>query len=94
MSSPGETDDLPVRARSALLDALDALGAQRDSVVVIGAQAIYLRTAGAPVAVAEATKDSDIAIDPRSLADKPLIQEAMGHAGFYPTRTRASPVRG
>lgn len=69
MSSPGEADDLLVQSRSALLDALGALGAHRDSVVVIGAQAIYLRTAGAPVAVAEATKDSDLAIDPRSLAD-------------------------
>ena len=91
MSSPGETDDLLVRARSALLDALDALGAHRDSVVVIGAQAIYLRTAGAPVAVAEATKDSDIAIDPRCLGDEPLIEAAMG--GRSSTRTRTSPAR-
>lgn len=91
MSSPGETDDLLVRARSALLDALDALGAHRDSVVVIGAQAIYLRTAGAPVAVAEATKDSDIAIDPRSLGDEPLIEAAMGDAGFYPDPDKVQP---
>ncbi|HEX6419894.1 MAG TPA: hypothetical protein VFZ77_15440 [Acidimicrobiales bacterium] len=65
-----------------MLDALDALGAHRDSVVVIGAQAIYLRTAGALVAVAEATKDSDIAIDPRTLDDEPLIEDAMERAGF------------
>lgn len=91
MSSPGETDDLFVRARSALLDALDALGAHRDSVVVIGAQAIYLRTAGAQVAVAEATKDSDIAIDPRSLGDEPLLEAAMEHAGFYPDPDKVQP---
>lgn len=83
MSSPGDADDLLVAARSALLDALDALGAHRDSVVVIGAQAIYLRTAGAPVAVAEATKDSDIAIDPRNIDDAPLVEDAMLRAGFY-----------
>lgn len=48
MSSPGEADGLLVAARAALLDALDALDEHRDSVVVIGAQAIYLRTASAP----------------------------------------------
>lgn len=91
MSNPGETDDLLVRARSALLDALDALGAHRDSVVVIGAQAIYLRTAGAMVAVAETTKDSDIAIDPRSLGDEPLIEAAMERAGFYRDPDKVQP---
>ena len=67
MSGPGGTDafdDLLVRSRSALLDALDALADHRDSVVVIGAQAIYSRTVAATVALAEATKDSDLAIDP------------------------------
>lgn len=49
----------------------------RDSVVVIGAQAIYLHTGSAPVAVAEATKDSDLGIDLRTLGDDPLIEEAM-----------------
>lgn len=91
MSSLGETEDLLVRARSALLDALDALGAHRNSVVVIGAQAIYLRTAGAPVAIAEATKDSDIAIDPRTLGDDPLIEHAMARAGFSPDPEKKQP---
>lgn len=91
MSSPGETDDLLVRARSALLDALDALGAHRESVVVIGAQAIYLRTSGAYVAVAEATKDSDIAIDPRTLDDDPLIEQTMARARFYPDPEKNQP---
>jgi thiamine pyrophosphate-dependent acetolactate synthase large subunit-like protein len=52
--------DLLARARSALLDALDALAEHRRAVVVIGAQAIYLHTGGAAVALAEATKDSDL----------------------------------
>lgn len=82
MSDPGAADDLLVRARSALLDALDALGAHRDSVVVIGAQAVYLRTVGVTVAIAEATKDSDIAFDPRNLADDPPIEAAMERSGF------------
>ena len=60
--------DLPVRARSAILEALDALDAHLSAVVVIGAQTIYLR-ANAPVAVAEVTKDGDIALDLRRLDD-------------------------
>lgn len=87
----GEADDLLVRARSALLDALIALEEHRESVVVIGAQAIYLHTGLAPVAVAEATKDSDLAIDTRSLADDPLIEAAMAAARFYLDPTKEQP---
>lgn len=36
-------DELYVVARRVLLDALEALGAHRDAVVLVGAQAIYLR---------------------------------------------------
>lgn len=79
----GSDDDLLVRARSVLLDALVALDVHRDSVVVIGAQAIYLHTGNAPVAVAEATKDSDLGIDLRTLGDDPLIEDAMSRAGFH-----------
>ena len=48
MNGPGGTEDLLAQSRSALLDALQALDAHRDAVIVVGAQAIYLRTAGAP----------------------------------------------
>ena len=75
-------DDLMVQARSALLDALTALLDHRDSVVVIGAQAIYLHTGKAEVALAEATKDSDLALDSRSLGPDPLIEAAMTRANF------------
>jgi len=75
--------DLLVQARSALLDALEALAVHRDAVIVIGAQAIYLHTGRAQVALAEATKDSDFALDPRLLLDEPLIEDAMARAGFY-----------
>ena len=83
MNPPGGSDDLLIRARSVLLDALIALEAHRESVIVVGAQAIYLHTGGAPVAVAEATKDSDLGIDLRTLGDDPLIEEAMSGAGFH-----------
>lgn len=82
MSRAGDAD-LLVAARSALLDALDALADQRDALVVIGAQAIYLHTGAVDIALAEATKDSDVAIDPRILRSEPLIEQAMARGGFH-----------
>ncbi|HEY4277006.1 MAG TPA: GSU2403 family nucleotidyltransferase fold protein [Conexibacter sp.] len=82
MSATGDAD-LLIAARAALLDALDALDAQRDALVLIGAQAIYLHTGAAVVALAEATKDSDLAVDPRALRDHPLLDDAMTGAGFH-----------
>jgi hypothetical protein len=82
MNRPGDAE-LLTAARSALLDALDALQPHLHAVVVIGAQAIYLHTGGATVALAETTKDSDIALDTRALPDTPLLEDAMRHAGFH-----------
>lgn len=87
----GGDDDLLVRARAVLLDALVALAEHRNSIVVIGAQAIYLQTGGALVAVAEATKDSDLAVDARVLRDHPLIDSAMTRAGFILNPTTNQP---
>lgn len=81
--SPGDVD-LFVRARSVLLDALLALHEHRQSVVVIGAQAVYLHTGAAAVNLPEATKDSDLALDSRSLGPVPRIEAAMADAGFVP----------
>jgi hypothetical protein len=81
MNLPGAID-LLVQARSALLDALEALREHQDAVVLIGAQAIYLHTGRADIALAEATKDSDLALDTRHLADDPRIEQAMSAAGF------------
>ncbi len=91
MNGPGGTEDLLAQSRSALLDALQALDAHRDAVIVVGAQAIYLRTAGAPVALAEATKDSVLVVDPRCLHDDPLIEEAMRIGGFLPNLESQQP---
>jgi hypothetical protein len=83
MNQPGDADVLMVKARSALLDALEALAEHRDAVVVVGAQAIYLHTGNVDVALAEATKDSDLVLNPASLSDEPLVEEAMTAAGFF-----------
>lgn len=90
MSPPGDVE-LLIAARRVLLDALDALEAQRDALVVIGAQAIYLHTGGADIALAEATKDSDLAVDPRQLHDDPRIEEAMTAAKFQRDLTHPQP---
>jgi hypothetical protein len=83
--------DLLVAARRALLDALEALAAHRHSVIVIGAQAIYMHTGGAAVALAETTKDSDLALDTRSLSDLPRLENAMIAAGFRQDPHSAQP---
>ena len=57
-------DPLYVRARAALLDAVEALGIHRDAIVLVGAQAIYLHTGAADLAVAEYTTDADFAVRP------------------------------
>ena len=65
-------DPLYVVARAALLDALDAIGEQRDAVVLVGAQAIYLHTGDADIAVPAFTTDGDLAIEPARLTELPL----------------------
>jgi hypothetical protein len=50
---PGVPDPQYVVARGVLLDALEALGEQRDAVVVVGAQAVYQHNGAIDLAVAE-----------------------------------------
>lgn len=71
-------------ARRVLLDALEALGPHRDALVLVGAQAVYLRVGEAEFAVAPFTTDGDLAIDPAVLADIPPIEQALLSAGFHP----------
>lgn len=75
-------DELYVLARRVLLDALEALGPHRPAVVLVGAQAIYLRVAESDLAVQPYTTDGDLAIDPSILADTPPLEKALKSAGF------------
>ena len=77
-------DELYVLARSVLLDALEALAAHRDAMVLVGAQAVYLRVGEADFAVAPYTTDGDLAVDPAILAEVPPIERALLGAGFQP----------
>ena len=80
----GEPDPQYVRARRVLLDAADALAAHLDSVVLVGAQAVYLHTGEAELfdAAAPYTIDADLAIGPAELADSPLLDELLTRRGF------------
>lgn len=77
-------DELYVVARQVLLDALEALRTHLDAVVLVGAQAIYLRVGEADLAVAPYTTDGDLAIDPAVLAEIPPIERALRAGGFQP----------
>lgn len=79
---PGVPDPLYVRARAGLLDAVEALGAHLDAVVLVGAQAIYLHTGDADLAVAEYTVDADFMVTPAELDDAPLLGDLLATAGF------------
>lgn len=87
MNNLGANDatDLLVRTRSALIDAVEALKEQQNSIIVIGAQAVFLHAGTLGVALAETTKDTDFALDPRTLADDPHVEDAMRDSGFYPS---------
>jgi hypothetical protein len=88
---PGEPTDLYIRTRRALLDALDALDAHRKAIVLVGAQAIYLRTGEVDEAIATETKDGDLVIDPEHLGSDPLLEDALANAGFHRDLQRPEP---
>lgn len=75
-------DDLTIRARTAMLDVLEALGLHRRSIIVIGAQAIHLQVSPMSVSLAPFTRDSDLAIDPEGLADFPRLEDILHRVGF------------
>jgi hypothetical protein len=77
-------DELYVVARRVLLDALEALGAHRDAIILVGAQAVYLRVGEADLAVAPYTTDGDLAIDPSALARVPALERELMAVGFMP----------
>ena len=79
---PGAPDPLYVRARTALLDAADALAGQLDAVVLVGAQAIYRHTGDADFAVPEYTTDADFCVAPADLSENPLLAELLEARGF------------
>lgn len=90
--SPEETPRIEyVEARRVLLDALEALRPHLDAVVLVGAQAVYLRTAGRLESYQPFTTDADVVLDPGLLADIPPLGQAMTDAGSG-LRSQAAPA--
>lgn len=73
---------LYIASRRVLLDALYALEDQRDALILVGAQAVYLRSEEANLGVAAFTADADLGIDRNLLGDLPLLERAMEAADF------------
>lgn len=83
---PGAPDPRYLLARRILLDALEAIGEQRNAIVLVGAHAIYLHVGEeADLAVAPFTMDGDLAVVPTKLAPAPKLGEALKKAGFQQT---------
>lgn len=75
-----------VYARRVLLDTLQALEAHIDSLILIGAQAVYHHTgASAEVTVPLYTTDADIAVNIETLSRDPEISSRLRNAGFTST---------
>ncbi len=72
-----------VAARRVLLDALTALAPHGDAVILAGAQAIYLHTGTAELAIAPYTTDGDLVLNPRLLGEIPELEAGMTAAGFH-----------
>lgn len=87
-----ERGQLTVAARRVLLDALAALAEQRDALVLVGAQAVYLRSRDADFSVAAYTSDGDLGIDRSRLKGDPHLDVVMEGAGFTPDGRPAGPV--
>jgi hypothetical protein len=64
-----------VEARNVLLDALEALGPEREAVVLAGAQAVYLRTASVAMPATPYAPGNDLLVDPARLGDAPSLDE-------------------
>lgn len=73
-----------VAARRVLLDALAALEGHLDSLILVGAQAVYHHAGEVDLNVPLMTTDADLAIDTRNLAEAPEIGTALRAAGFTP----------
>ncbi len=71
-----------VEARRVLLEALVALQPHAEAEILIGAQAVYLKTADRMPSYQAFTTDADLAIDPGQLAATPLLEDALAAAGF------------
>ena len=74
VSRPQDLDPRYVAARRVLLDALTVLAPHGDAVILAGAQAVYLHTGAADLAIAPYTTDGDLVLDPLLLGEAPELR--------------------
>lgn len=72
-------------ARRVLLNALHAIRPHLDALVLVGAQAVYLRSEGRLPGYQAHTTDAGIVVDPAILQPAPPLGRAMTDAGFVLT---------
>ncbi|MGB3287479.1 hypothetical protein [Mycolicibacter algericus] len=73
-----------------MLDALQALDEHLPSIIVVGAQAIYLHTDTGDYIEPPMTTDADLALDVGLLGSEPEITGALRNAGFRPGKNPGS----
>jgi len=78
----GEVDPMYQVARRVLLNVIEKLDGLRQSVVLVGAQAVHLRVADVPAQLIAYTTDGDIAVDPATVAPEPDLAAVMDAAGM------------
>lgn len=85
MPGAAKSDLEYVRARGTLLDLLEALGRQRRGVILVGAQAVYLRVGSGMETLAPYTTDADLMITPEQVDPSPDLTATLEGAGFVAT---------
>jgi len=71
-----------IAARRALLDVLNLLHSQRHGLVLVGAQAVYLRAPALDRQQPTFTTDGDLAIDPDLLSEDPDVGALLLESGY------------
>lgn len=79
---PDRDAQLYAAARRVLLDAVEAAQPFQQHLIVVGAQAVYLRTQAATVQLSPFTTDGDLIVDPRNLPTHPALEALLATAGF------------
>ena len=78
------TKELYDLAKQTLFQAIEALEEHRESVILVGAQAVYIHTLHISIPVEPFTTDADLVLDSRNLQANPGIDALLGRAGFLP----------
>lgn len=81
-----------ILARNVLMEALGALGAHREAVILVGAQAVYMQVGEGDFGIPPYTTDADIAFDPDLVMPTPKLDQRLEEAGFVLDRSDLNAV--